>query len=180
MKKLHVLNILTIIALLLVFVSCDTAVEENNADSALPDYVTENNGHSTDKEENDTNYIPIYAGTWKNLYNEIYKITETTFICDSNGYGFEANNLVADKKDDKSGIFYMQITKNNGWWSNSDPVGKWYAVAYKNMTDTTLSLSNACTAYPECEMDCQNSLEAAKAHFDAEKYFTYYGEFVKE
>lgn len=158
MKKLHVLNILTIIALLLVFVSCDTAVEENNADSALPDYV----------------------GTWKNTYNEIYKITETTFICDSNGYGFEANNLVADKKDDKSGIFYMQITKNNGWWSNSDPVGKWYAVAYKNMTDTTLSLSNACTAYPKCEMDCQNSLEAAKAHFDAEKYFTYYGEFVKE
>ena len=158
MKKLHVLNILTIIALLLVFVSCDTAVEENNADSALPDYV----------------------GTWKNTYNEIYKITETTFICDSNGYGFEANNLVADKKDDKSGIFYMQITKNNGWWSNSDPVGKWYAVAYKNMTDTTLSLSNACTASPEYEMDCQDSLEKAKAHFDAEKYFTYYGEFVKE
>ena len=158
MKKLHVLNILTIIALLLVFVSCDTAVEENNTDSALPDYV----------------------GTWKNTYNEVYKITETTFICDSNGYGFEANNLVMDKKDDKSGIFYMQITKNNGWWSNCNPVGKWYAVAYKNMTDTSLSLSNACTAYPECEMDCQASLDAAKTHFDAEKYFTYYGEFVKE
>ena len=158
MKKLHVLNILTIIALLLVFVSCDTAVEENNADSGLPDYV----------------------GTWKNTYNEVYKITETTFICDSNGYGFEANNLVMDKKDDKSGIFYMQITKNNGWWSNYNPVGKWYAVAYKNMTDTSLSLSNACTAYPKCEMDCQASLDAAKTHFDAEKYFTYYGEFVKE
>jgi hypothetical protein len=74
----------------------------------------------------------------------------------------------------------MQITKNNSWWSNSDPVGKWYTVAYKNVTDTTLSLSNACTAYPECEMDCQDSLEKAKAHFTVDEYFTFFADFAKE
>lgn len=158
MKKSLLFKILTLLTFMLVVVSCDTAAEENPGNEQTP----------------------VYVGTWKNTYGEIYNITENTFICDSNGYGFEAANLVTDKKDEYSGVFYMQITKNNGWWSNSDPVGKWYAVAYKNMTDISLSLSNACTAYPECEMDCQASLEAAKAHFVADKYFTFYAELAKE
>jgi hypothetical protein len=157
MKKSLLFKILTLFTFMLVVVSCDTAAEEN------PDEQT-----------------PTYVGTWKNTYGETYNITESTFICDSNGYGFEAANLVIDKKDNKSGVFYMQITKNNSWWSNSDPVGKWYAVAFKNMTDTTLSLSNACTAYPECEMDCQDSLEKAKAHFTVDEYFTFFADFAKE
>lgn len=156
MKNSFLFKTLTLFMLMMIFVSCDTAAEENS-----------NNAQT-----------PLYVGTWKNTYNETYKITETTFSYDSNGYGFEADNLVIDKKDDKSGVFYMQITKNNKWWTTSDPVGKWYAVAYKNMTDISLSLSNACTA--EYEMDCQASLEAAKAHFVADKYFTFYAELAKE
>lgn len=158
MKNSFLFKTLTLFILMMIFVSCDTAAEENS----------------------DNAQTPLYVGTWKNTYNETYKITESTFSCDSNGYGFEADNLIIDKKDDKSGVFYMQITKNNKWWTTSDPVGKWYAVAYKNMTDISLSLSNACTAYPECEMDCQASLEAAKAHFVADKYFTFYAELAKE
>lgn len=183
MKKSLLFKILTLLTFMLVVVSCDTAVEEN-PEEQTPAYVAGDNENFTDKEENDTNnsnnQIPVYVGTWKNTYGETYNITESTFICDSNGYGFEAANLVVDKKDNKSGVFYMQITKNNSWWSNSDPVGKWYAVAFKNMTDTTLSLSNACTAYPECEMDCQDSLEKAKAHFTVDKYFTFFADFAKE
>lgn len=156
MKNSFLFKTLTLFMLMMIFVSCDTAAEENS----------------------DNAQTPLYVGTWKSTYNETYKITETTFSYDSNGYGFEADNLVIDKKDDKSGVFYMQITKNNKWWTTSDPVGKWYAVAYKNMTDISLSLSNACTA--EYEMDCQDSLEAAKAHFVADKYFTFYAELAKE
>jgi hypothetical protein len=92
MKKSLLFKILTLLTFMLVVVSCDTAAEEN------PEEQT-----------------PAYVGTWKNTYGETYNITESTFICDSNGYGFEAANLVIDKKDNKSGVFYMQITKNNSW-----------------------------------------------------------------
>ena len=89
MKNSFLFKTLTLFMLMMIFVSCDTAAEENS----------------------DNNQTPLYVGTWKNTYNETYKITETTFSCDSNGYGFEADNLIIDKKTTRAACFICKLQK---------------------------------------------------------------------
>ncbi len=80
---------------------------------------------------------------------------------------------IAWNSDNKSGIIYGQYTVNN---NNKDYVGKWYAVSFKGLTDSTLSIAGASKKLEDGSFDSKaESLEEAKTKFTADNgYFGIY------
>ena len=164
LKKSSLAAFLIMLAMLLA-VSCDVAKEEdNNSETSVYVDVPEN-----------------LIGTWENVtaaYTETYTITKDTF---SNGY-YEGNNAKVFKINETSGYIYIKYTKAmNADWSYSETapdVGKWYAISYKNLTDSSVKLSGAYKADGKTSMA---TIDEAKAEFTIENgYFALYSELPKK
>lgn len=102
------------------------------------------------------------VGTWESSYGEIFKISDSNFICEGT---YEGNNLVVRKLSDSKGYIYVKYTVVYDWakgqmeepedktgWLNSwgmwyplnkDLIGKWYGIYYTNLTPTSMTISGA-------------------------------------
>lgn len=102
-------------------------------------------------------------GTWKatdSWGTEWYKITNSTFtnrygskdckIIEEASLSYEGNNLIVVPVSNKAGIIYLQYTTalDSSYQPTTDPllapIGKWYAVAYRELTANTIEIS-ACS-----------------------------------
>ena len=78
-------------------------------------------------------------GTWENKqpnFTETYIYDGITF--DAGSYKMKVKSIIWSS--DASGIIYGRYTKNTNY---SSVVGKYYAVSFKDLTDTSISISGA-------------------------------------
>ena len=121
-------------------------------------------------------------GTWVDSTGAKFEITHSelknTYVnngvtCDS----YAGNELTVEQTSDTSGTIFIKYTRamNPDWtYSESAPdVGKWYAVSYKSLTDTSVEFAGAWK--PNGETSCE-TLEDAKAEFTSDN--GYYGEYT--
>lgn len=102
------------------------------------------------------------VGTWQSQAGDGYVISETTITYDDGGWGFGWSGTIEEIADS-----YIYYSKD----------GEFNAVAYKNLTDTSCSFSNA---YKDGGKSSETSLEDAKKEFTVENgYFVYYAECAK-
>ncbi len=154
------------------------------------------------KTDDDTEYVNNYIyvlpleedsnliGAWTSSYNEVFTITTTSL---SNAYGtnvtYEGDNLVVSyTNDDKTaGYIYIKYTRaycsthsdtvNYSYVYDTDSadVGKWYAVAFKDLKKTAVKLSGAAGT-----VTSTSTLEEAVKTFTVENgYFADYSECFK-
>lgn len=168
-KKSSLLAFLMILAMLLP-VSCDVAQEEDTTDNSE----SSNSSNFTDVPDN-------LIGTWEytGAYTESYTITKDSF---SSAGSYAGNNAKVYITSDDSGYIYIQYTKaaNADWtYSETAPdVGKWYAIHYNDLTDSTIKLSGA---YKADGKTATSTIEEAKAEFTIENgYFSMYSELIKK
>lgn len=119
-------------------------------------------------------------GNWVSSFGENYNITETTF--DAGVWSYAGDNLVIEPLTNNSGYLYFKYTKafcsahsDFGkdiftYDADAADVGKWYAVYYKDLTETSVQISGAYGKVTSTE-----TLEEAKKEFTVEK--GYYAEF---
>lgn len=167
LKKSSLLAFLMILAMFFA-VSCDVAQEED----------------VTDTENEPSVFIDVpdnLIGTWEfnGQWTESYTITKDTF---SSAGSYAGNNAKVYKTDEKSGYIYIQYTKAANadlTYSETAPdVGKWYAVHYKDLTDSTLKLSGA---YKADGKSAVATIDEAKAEFTVDNgYFDFYTELEKK
>lgn len=168
------------------FMSC----QQEDDDNGLPNGVYELSENSA------------LIGTWVNSYSggtSVYKITSSTF--DNSGTSsyngttstydsYAGNNLVVSYTNDEKNSGYIYIKYTRAYCStHSDPttytyiydtdaadVGKWYAIAFKELTASSVSLSGAAGT-----VSSTSTLEEAISTFTiANGYFTTYSECVKQ
>lgn len=168
------------------FMSC----QQEDDDNGLPNGVYELSDNSA------------LIGTWVNSYSggtSVYKITSSTF--DNSGTSsyngttstydsYAGNNLVVSYTNDEKNSGYIYIKYTRAYCStHSDPttytyiydtdaadVGKWYAIAFKELTASSVSLSGAAGT-----VSSTSTLEEAISTFTiANGYFTTYSECVKQ
>lgn len=103
------------------------------------------------------------VGTWQSQAGDSYVISETTITYDDGGvWGFGWSGTIEEIADS-----YIYYSKDEAF----------SAVAYKNLTDSSCSFSNA---YKDGGKSSEDSLEAAKNEFTIENgYFSLYGEYAK-
>lgn len=124
-------------------------------------------------------------GNWGSSWGEIYNITETTFDTVSS---YAGDNLVIEPLTNNSGYLYFKYTKalcsdhsdfgkyNFTYDTDSELVGKWYAVYYKDLTETSVQISGAAGSVTSTE-----TLEEAKKVFTVEKgYYAVFSECVRK
>ena len=96
-------------------------------------------------------------GTWENkqitnpAFPEIYTYDGITFTS-INTYKMEVERIIWNS--DASGIIYGKYTENT---YNSSVVGKYYAVSFKDLTDTSISI---CGAYKDGKIATDSLVEA--------------------
>jgi len=120
-------------------------------------------------------------GVWKSTYGEIYSISDSEF---KNSYGdsetYTGNNLYVKPTSSSSGYIYFRYTRSmNPDYTYSETaadVGKWYAISYKNLTPSSVSISAAYGMQSSC-----SSIADAVSEFTIENnYFSFYSECEKE
>ena len=168
------------------FMSC----QQEDDDNGLPDGVYELSDNSA------------LIGTWVNSYSggtSVYKITSSTF--DNSGTSsyngttstydsYAGNNLEVSYTNDEETSGYIYIKYTRAYCStHSDSttytyiydedaadVGKWYAIAFKELTASSVSLSGAYGT-----VSSTSTLEEAISTFTiANGYFSTYSECVKQ
>lgn len=154
-------------------------------------------GFMSCQQEDETEYVNYsLTGTWVNSYSggtSVYKITSSTF--DNSGTSsyngttssynsYAGNNLLVSYTNDEetSGYIYIKYTRamnpDYSYSETAPDVGKWYAIAFKNLTASSLSLSGAYNASGKTSAE---TLEDAISTFTiANGYFTSYSECVKQ
>lgn len=155
-------------------------------------------GFMSCQQEDETEYVNYsLTGTWVNSYSggtSVYKITSSTF--DNSGTSsyngttstydsYAGNNLVVSYTNDEetSGYIYIKYTRamnpDDYSYSETAPdVGKWYAIAFKDLTASSLNLSGA---YKKSGKTSTETLEEAISTFTIDNgYFDYYSECVKQ
>lgn len=114
-------------------------------------------------------------GTWENKqqdYTETYNYDGITFTS-INAYKMEVERIIWNS--DASGIIYGKYTENSTY--GSSVVGKYYAVSFKDLTDTSISL---CGAYKQNGKDGGGTLEEAITEFTENNgYFGFYSTLTK-
>ena len=126
-------------------------------------------------------------GKWKDSYGSIYEISQTEFSNYGKSYeSYAGNNLVISKSTDNSGYIYIQYTKaycaehsnleDKYIYDNDSPdVGKWYAISFKELTNSSIKLSGAYG-----EKTSTETLEEAITEFTIENgYFANYSDCTK-
>lgn len=132
-------------------------------------------------------------GNWGSSWGEIYNITETTFDTGDTAWSYAGDNLEIEPLTYNSGYLYFKYTKAlcethsdksdpdmNNWVYKYDEdaadVGKWYAVYYKDLTETSVQISGAYGPVKSTE-----TLEEAKKEFTVEKgYYANFSECVRK
>lgn len=116
-------------------------------------------------------------GSWKSTYDS-YEITTTTVTYNDGGYGYGWTGDVADKNevDDASGYVYVKYT-TVGTGMDAALVGKYYAFAYKKLSDSAVQMSNA---YKSTGVTNESTLDEAKTEFTIDNgYFGTFGSYAK-
>lgn len=154
-------------------------------------------GFMSCQQEDETEYVNYsLTGTWVNSYSggtSVYKITSSTF--DNSGTSsyngttstydaYAGNNLVVSYTNDEetAGYIYIKYTRamnpDYSYSETAPDVGKWYAIAFKDLTASSLSLSGAYNASGKTSTE---TLEEAISTFTiANGYFNNYSECVKQ
>ncbi len=156
-------------------------------------------GFMSCQQEDDDNGLPngVYElsensaliRTWQSSYGEIFKITSTSLSNGGSwGDSYAGNNLVVSYTNDEATSGYIYIKYTRAYCStHSDPttytydtdaadVGKWYAIAFKELTASSVSLSGAAGT-----VSSTSTLEDAISTFTiANGYFDNYSECVKQ
>lgn len=154
-------------------------------------------GFMSCQQEDETEYVNYsLTGTWVNSYSggtSVYKITSSTF--DNSGTSnyngttstydsYAGNNLVVSYTNDEetAGYIYIKYTRamnpDYSYSETAPDVGKWYAIAFKELTASSVSLSGAYNASGKTSTE---TLEEAISTFTiANGYFTFYSECVKQ
>ena len=158
-------------------------------------------GFMSCQQEDETEYVNYsLTGTWVNSYSggtSVYKITSSTF--DNSGTSsyngttstydsYAGNNLVVSYTNDEetSGYIYIKYTRaycsthsdSTTYIYDEDAadVGKWYAIAFKELTASSVSLSGAYGT-----VSSTSTLEEAISTFTiANGYFGFYSECLKQ
>lgn len=152
-------------------------------------------GFMSCQQEDETEYVNYsLTGTWVNSYSggtSVYKITSSTF--DNSGTSsyngttstydsYAGNNLVVSYTNDEatSGYIYIKYTRamnpDYSYSETAPDVGKWYAIAFKELTASSVSLSGAYGT-----VSSTSTLEEAISTFTIDNgYFTTYSECVKQ
>ena len=158
-------------------------------------------GFMSCQQEDETEYVNYsLTGTWVNSYSggtSVYKITSSTF--DNSGTSsyngttstydsYAGNNLVVSYTNDEetSGYIYIKYTRaycsthsdSTTYIYDEDAadVGKWYAIAFKELTASSVSLSGAYGT-----VSSTSTLEEAISTFTIDNgYFSTYSECVKQ
>lgn len=120
---------------------------------------------------------------WINDYGkgyELYNITENSVesagsyngLPESVSYKISIEEI-AWNSDNASGIIYGKYTVNN---NNTNYVGKYYAISFKGLTDSAVSICGASKQLADSSYDSSaETLEEAKTKFtEANSYFDYY------
>lgn len=149
------------------FMSC----QQEDDDNGLPDGVYELSDNSA------------LIGTWQSSYGEIFKITSTSLSNGGSwGDAYAGNNLVVSYINDEatSGYIYIKYTRamnpDYSYSETAPDVGKWYAIAFKELTASSVSLSGAYGT-----VSSTSTLEEAISTFTiANGYFSSYSECVKQ
>lgn len=137
-------------------------------------------------ESDPKDFLPL--GKWQDSFGSIYEISQTEFSNYSETYdSYAGNNLVISKSTDNSGYIYIQYTKAyckqhsnleeyKYTYDNDAPdVGKWYAISFKELTNSSIRLSGAYGKKTSTE-----TLEEAVTEFTIENgYFAKYSDCVK-
>lgn len=143
-------------------------------------------GFMSCQQEDETEYVNYsLTGTWQSSYGEIFKITSTSLSNGGSwGDAYAGNNLVVSYTNDEatSGYIYIKYTRamnpDYSYSETAPDVGKWYAIAFKELTASSLSLSGAYNASGKTSTE---TLEEAISTFTiANGYFTTYSECVKQ
>ncbi len=152
-------------------------------------------GFMSCQQEDDGNELPdgVYElsdnsaliGTWKSSYGEIFKITSISLSNGGSwGDSYAGNNLVVSYTNDEetSGYIYIKYTRamnpDYSYSETAPDVGKWYAIAFKELTASSVSLSGAYNASGKTSTE---TLEEAISTFTIAKgYFSTYSECVKQ
>ena len=156
-------------------------------------------GFMSCQQEDDDNGLPngVYElsensaliRTWQSSYGEIFKITSTSLSNGGSwGDSYAGNNLVVSYINDEATSGYIYIKYTRAYCStHSDSttyiydedaadVGKWYAIAFKELTASSVSLSGAYGT-----VSSTSTLEDAISTFTiANGYFDNYSECVKQ
>lgn len=163
-------------------------------------------GFMSCQQEDDGNELPdgVYElsdnsaliGTWVNSYSggtSVYKITSSTF--DNSGTSsyngttssydsYAGNNLLVSYTNDEetAGYIYIKYTRamnpDYSYSETAPDVGKWYAIAFKELKASSVSLSGAYNASGKISAE---TLEEAISTFTIAKgYFNIYSECVKQ
>ena len=129
-------------------------------------------------------------GKWKDSYDSTYEISQNEFS--NYGYGYDSyagNNLVISitSNDFSSGYIYIKYTKaycaehsnleeyKYTYDNDSPDVGKWYAISFKELTNSSIKLSGAYG-----EKTSTETLEEAITEFTIENgYFANYSDCTK-
>lgn len=143
-------------------------------------------GFMSCQQEDETEYVNYsLTGTWQSSYGEIFKITSTSLSNGGSwGDAYAGNNLVVSYTNDEatSGYIYIKYTRamnpDYSYSETAPDVGKWYAIAFKELTASSVSLSGA---YKKSGKSSTENLEEAISTFTiANGYFTIYSECVKQ
>lgn len=141
-------------------------------------------GFMSCQQEDETEYVNYsLTGTWQSSYGEIFKITSTSLSNGGSwGDAYAGNNLVVSYTNDEatSGYIYIKYTRamnpDYSYSETAPDVGKWYAIAFNDLTASSLSLSGAYGT-----VSSTSTLEEAISTFTiANGYFTTYSECVKQ
>jgi hypothetical protein len=126
-------------------------------------------------------------GTWVCDDGQKFIITNSTltnYWGESEGYA--GDNLTIVETSDNAGYIYIKYTRSLDYNSptyyseNGEDVGKWYAVSYKSLTDTSVEIAGASN-YTNGGVSSCDTLEEAKEEFTIEKgYFETHDTFVKQ
>ena len=141
-------------------------------------------GFMSCQQEDETEYVNYsLTGTWQSSYGEIFKITSTSLSNGGSwGDAYAGNNLVVSYTNDEatSGYIYIKYTRamnpDYSYSETAPDVGKWYAIAFKELTASSVSLSGAAGT-----VSSTSTLEEAISTFTIDNgYFTTYSECVKQ
>lgn len=106
-------------------------------------------------------------GTWENkqqTYTETYIYDGINF--DAGSYKMKVKSIIWSS--DASGIIYGRYTKNT---NDSSVVGKYYAVSFKDLTDSSVSISGA---YKNGKMAADSLVEAITEFTINNGYYSFY------
>ena len=132
-------------------------------------------------------------GTWLDpVFNQKYIIThdELKNYYSGDGASYAGNNLVVEELSETSGTIFIKATATlcpthsdtaHGVYvydNDAPDVGKWYAVSYKDLTETTVKFAGASKNYAAVYSD---SLENAKKELTiGNGCFDWYDAFVRQ